>query len=313
MTLSAASDAPVTVDYATADGSATAGGDYQAASGTVIFAPGQTSQTITVLVNGDRAAEPTEYFFVNLAGPANAGLADGQGVGTIADDEPHISVGGEAIAEGNVGTTELTFTVTLSAACNVPVTVDYATGDGSALAGEDYTAASGTLTFAPGELFQTVTVPVNGDLDIEYDESVFVTLSNPTGAVIDVDQAWGTILGDDGILVSVGDSSGQEPYYYDGWTNVFSFDVRLSAPSAETVTVDFSTIDGSATGYYDYLPAWGTLTFAPGETSQTIGVEVLADTEDEWYETFYVYLNVSSGNALIEEGLGTGTISEWWW
>ena len=81
VTLSAASDQPVTVAYATADGTATAGSDYQAASGTLTFAPGETSKTITVLVNGDRLGEPNETFLVNLSGPTNATIADGQGVG----------------------------------------------------------------------------------------------------------------------------------------------------------------------------------------------------------------------------------------
>ena len=92
MSLSAAYGQAVTVHYATADGTATAGSDYQAASGTLTFAAGQTSQTITVLVNGDRLAEPTETFFVNLSDPTNAFIADGQGVGTILDDEPRISI-----------------------------------------------------------------------------------------------------------------------------------------------------------------------------------------------------------------------------
>ena len=93
VTLSAASDAPVTVTYATADGTATlAGGDYRAASGTVTFAPGQTSKTITVLVNGDRLAEDDEYFYVNLTGATGAGIANGSGYATIQDDEPRISI-----------------------------------------------------------------------------------------------------------------------------------------------------------------------------------------------------------------------------
>ena len=88
MSLSAAYGQPVTVHYATADGTATAGSDYTAASGDVTFAPGETSKTITVAVLGDRLAEPTETFVVNLSGPTNAIIADGQGVGTILDDEP---------------------------------------------------------------------------------------------------------------------------------------------------------------------------------------------------------------------------------
>src|SRR5262249_53693092 len=117
VTLSAASTQPVTVAYATADGTATVGSDYQAASGTLTFAPGETSKTITVRVNGDRLAEPNETFVVNLSSPTNATIAEGQGVGTILDDEPRISISDFTKAEGKKGqTTQFTFTVTLSAA-----------------------------------------------------------------------------------------------------------------------------------------------------------------------------------------------------
>ena len=117
VTLSAASTQTVTVAYATGNGTATAGSDYQAASGTLTFAPGETSKTITVLVNGDRLGEPNETFFVNLSSPTNATIADGQGVGTIVDDEPRISISDVTKAEGKKGQTTLfTFTVTLSAA-----------------------------------------------------------------------------------------------------------------------------------------------------------------------------------------------------
>ena len=100
VTLSAASTQTVTVAYATGNGTATAGSDYQAASGTLTFAPGETSKTITVLVNGDRLAEPNETFVVNLSSATNATIADGQGVGTIVDDEPRISISDVTQAEG---------------------------------------------------------------------------------------------------------------------------------------------------------------------------------------------------------------------
>ena len=145
VTLSAASDAPVTVTYATADGTATlAGGDYRAASGTLTFAPGQTSKTITVLVNGDRLAEADEYFYVNLTGATGAGIANGSGYATIQDDEPRISINSVSVKEGNSGTKLMTFTVTLSAAYDQAVTVKFATHDDSAtVAGNDYMAKTG--------------------------------------------------------------------------------------------------------------------------------------------------------------------------
>src|SRR4029077_1012456 len=93
VTLSAAYDVPVTVNYSTANGTATAGSDYQAASGTLTFTPGEISKTVTVQVIGDRLAEANETFGVNLSAPTNATIADGTGAGTIMDDEPRISIG----------------------------------------------------------------------------------------------------------------------------------------------------------------------------------------------------------------------------
>ena len=138
VSLSAASDQPVTVNYATADGTATVGSDYMAATGTLTIPAGQTTGTITVLVNGDRLSEPSETFVVNLSSPTNSTIADGQGVGTITDDEPRISIGDMSKKEGNSGLTAFAFTVSLSVPYDVPVTIGYSTANGSATAGSDY-------------------------------------------------------------------------------------------------------------------------------------------------------------------------------
>lgn len=198
VTLSAASGEPVTVAFATADGTATAGGDYQAAFGTLTFAPGETTKTVSVPVIGDRLGEPSETFLVNLSGATGgAVVTDGQGVGTIVDDEPRISIGDVAKKEGNGGTTLFAFTVTLSAASDVSVTVNFATADGTAAAGEDYDAAFGTLTFAPGETSKTITVVVRGDKKREADETFSVNLSGAVGALTVDGLGLGTILDDD--------------------------------------------------------------------------------------------------------------------
>src|SRR5205823_766478 len=124
---------------------------------TVIFAPGQTSQTITVGVNGDRLPEPDKTFLVNVTTPNSyAAISKGVGVGTIIDDEPRLTTADSY----NYGETTFTFTVSLSAAYDQAVTVNFATADGTAIAGVDYVATSGTLTFAPGEMTKTITVEV---------------------------------------------------------------------------------------------------------------------------------------------------------
>lgn len=201
VSLSAASGQVVTVAYATADGTTTvAGGDYRAVSGTLTFAAGETSKTITVLVNGDRLGEPDEAFVVNLGSPTNATIADGRGMATIRDDEPRISINDVTRAEGRRGKTTLfTFTVTLSAAYDQPVTTSFRTANGSATTGGgDYLARTGTLTFAPGETTKTITVEVKGDSMREGDETFYLDLfGNSNNSLLSKYRGIGTILNDD--------------------------------------------------------------------------------------------------------------------
>jgi len=199
VTLSEASTEMVTVAYATGGGTAIAGSDFQAASGTLTFAPGETSQTISVLVNGDRLGEPNEMFVVNLSNPTNATISDGYGDGTIEDDEPRISIGDVAKSEGMKGQTTLfTFTVTLSAAYDQPVAVSFRTANGSAKAGEDYTAKTGTLTFAPGETTKTITIEVKGDSKKEANETFYLDLFGlSSNAQFTKSRGIGTVLNDD--------------------------------------------------------------------------------------------------------------------
>jgi probable HAF family extracellular repeat protein len=197
VTLSSASSQPVTVAFGTANGTATAGDDYQAAAGTVTFAPGETTKTVSVAVNGDRVGEPNEAFLVNLSSATNAQIGDGQGTGTILDDEPRILISDVSRKEGNSGTTAFVFTVSLSAAYDAPVTVNFATADGTAKAGEDYVSQSGSITFAPGTTSKTITVLVNADKKKELNETFFVNLTGAVGGFILDGQGTGTILDDD--------------------------------------------------------------------------------------------------------------------
>jgi hypothetical protein len=199
VTLSAASSQPVTVAYATANGTA-AGSDYQAVSGTLTIPAGQTTATITVLANGDRLAEPNETYVVNLSGPTNATIDDGQGVGTVLDDEPRISISDATKKEGKKGqTTSFTFTVTLSAAYDQPVTLSYRTTDGTATTSDqDYVGKTGTITFAPGETTKTITIVVNGDGKQEANETFYLDLfGNSINSLFTKSRGTGTILNDD--------------------------------------------------------------------------------------------------------------------
>jgi hypothetical protein len=199
VTLSFAYSKSITVSYTTADGTATtADNDYVAKSGTVTFDPSQTMQKITITVNGDRRGEPNETFLVKLTGATNAFLDDTQGVGTIVDDEPRITIKDASTTEGNRGTKVLTFTVTLSSVYDAPVTVNFATSNGSATtADKDYVAKSGTVTFSANQTTQTISITIDGDKRREPNEFFYVNLSDATNAYIEDDLGVGTILNDD--------------------------------------------------------------------------------------------------------------------
>ncbi|MCI0345724.1 MAG: S8 family serine peptidase, partial [Chloroflexi bacterium] len=202
VTLSATSSQTVTVKYATANGTATAGSDYSSVPLTTLtFSPGQTTKLVSVAVSGDTLDEPDETFFVNLSAPTNATLGDGQGVGTILDNDPapQLAIGDASVLEG----APAAFSVTLTPASGRVVTVAYTTSNGTAVAGSDYAAAAGSLSFAPGETSKTITIATTGDTAVEPDESFSVSLSGATNATISDAVAVGTIRNDDVAALSI--------------------------------------------------------------------------------------------------------------
>jgi large repetitive protein len=293
----------VSVNYATADRTATAGSDYVTVSGRLTFAKGEMSKTVLVPVIGDRVPDPEGYkdFVVQLSNPKGAKIANGQGVVAIYDDEPWIFINSVSQPEGNSGTTPLTFTVSLSSAYDLPVTVHYATADGSAKTGTDYAAASGTLVFEPGQTAQTLTVLANGDRTAAPDwyKTFSVNLSTPDShaAISYMGVGLGTIV-DDEPRISVADA-------YNFGETTFTFTVSLSAAYDQAVTVNFATADGTAVAGVDYLAASGTLTFAPGETTKTITVEALDPTMVAG-KSFSVQFSGASTNTLITNEWATG-------
>jgi subtilisin-like proprotein convertase family protein len=311
VSVSAVSGQPVTVNFATADGTATVtDGDYQATSGTLTFAPGTTTQTVTVLATGDSRYEADETFSLTLSGATNATIAIATGVGTLTNDDvqPVLSINSVSRTEGNGGTTTFTFTVSLSPASGQTVTVGFATADGTAtVADGDYTAASGILTFAPGVTTQTITVLATGDTRNEADETILVNLVAPTNAVLGTGQGVGTIANDDPLpTLSINSVTLTEG---NGGATAFTFTVSLSAVSGQSVTVNYATADGTATTLDgDYSAATGTLTFAPGTTTRTFTVQATGDTRNEADETFAVALSGAT-NATLGAAAGTGTIT----
>jgi len=308
--------ATVTVNFATADGTATtADGDYVAGSGTLTFAPSVSTQTINITTNGDMRFEGDETFFVNLSGPTNAALSDNQGVGSINNDDaaPSLSINDVTLAEGNGGTTAFTFTVSQSAASGLTTTLNYTTADGSAIAGSDYSATSGTLTFAPGETLKTVTVLVTGDTVFEADQTFFLNLSGPTNATIADGQGVGTITNDDAApTLAIDDTGASEA------AGTVTFTVTRIGATEVPITTDYATADGTAvsqagsSGTPDYVAASGTLTFAPSlaaTATQTFSVSLTSDSVFESLEQFVVNLSNPTG-ATIADGQGVGTITD---
>jgi hypothetical protein len=274
--LSEASNETVTVRYATASppaatlGAATAGVDYTTASGTLTFAPGQTSKTFTVLVKGDSLAELTEYFDVHFESSDNADLVRDTVQVTIVDNDPvpSLSINNVSVKEGNGNVVDAVFTVKLSKASGAPVTVHYASLNGTAVGGSDFEVSTGTLTFAPGQTTRTVTVHVTGDTLYEGNETFQVQLADATNATIRTGLGVGTIKNDD----KAPNLSISNVTVVEG--NVAVFTVVLSAPSGLDVTVRYATANGTAKARTDYTPTSGTLRFAAGETSKQISVNV---------------------------------------
>ncbi len=267
----------VTVEYATDDESASSFDDYVASSGMVLFEADTNELTaaIDVEVLGDDVYEPDETFLVNLGRVENAAIVREQGIATILndDDPPGMTIEDASIEEGNTGTSVLTFRVDLTEVQQEDATVDFSSSDGTATEGSDYQAGNGTLTIPGGSTTGFVGIEINGDFTSEGDESLLVTLSDPSNGTLLRDTATGTILDDDcavaitidpssanyGIAggtggITVTDSQGC------GWTAVSSepWIVITSATSG----VGNGTIEYSIAANADPLPRNGSITIA---------------------------------------------------
>ncbi len=307
VTLSSPSSQAVTVNYSTSKISsdviaayatnplATSGKDFQPKSGTLRFAPGQLSQTISVPVLDDTLHEGDETFFVQLNSATGATITDGIGLATIHDNDaaPTVTINDVTVTERTNSSVNALFTVKLSAASALSVTVDYSTTADSATAGADYQSSRGTINFNPGETAKTITVVTSDDLLHEANEVFFVNLTNSKQAAILDGQGRATIKDNDKApLLSIKNAA-----VIEGATAVFT--INLSAPSGQPVTVAYTTTNASAAG--------GTLTFAAGETTKTIRVDVAQGAISSSSKTLKVNLN-RAVNALFTDRQGLATI-----
>jgi Calx-beta domain/FG-GAP-like repeat/Domain of unknown function (DUF4214) len=309
LSLSAPSAKVVGVDFAAASGTATLGSDFDAAQGQgrLFFGSGATTQTINVPIRGDVTHEPDETFFINLSNPSDATIADGQGQGTILNDDPlpAITIFDASASEGTNADTTMSVTVRLANPSSDPVSVAYSFADGTATGGVDYVASPGTLTFNPGETQKTISVTVKDDSIDEDNETFFINLANPTNATITDGQALCTIFDNDGPTVSINDVSVVEGT---GGTTNAVFTLTLSAASPQTILVLANTADGTATNSADYGRITNrNIVFLPGATTATLTVSIVPDAIIEADETFFVNLFQPS-NCTIADGQGIGTI-----
>lgn len=309
VTLSFASPQTISVSAIPANGTAKAPADYTANGATLTFNPGQTTKTFSVPVIGDSLDEDDETFFALLSSPSNASILRGRGTCTIADNDsaPSITIDDLDIGEGNNGQRTATFQLHLSSPSGKLVKVNYATAAGTATPNNDYdTVASTQIAFTTGQTVILARVLLNGDTLNEPDETFKVNLTSPVNATIADNQAIGTILNDDTApSLSIDDVSISEG---DSGTKTLTFTVNLSAPSGQTVTVNYATADGVARSTSDYVAQNSNLSFAPGVLTQTINVIVNGDTVVEGNETLFVLLS-GAVNASISKARGTGTIN----
>jgi hypothetical protein len=304
-TLAAASGKAVTFDYATSNGTATAGSDYTAASGSLTIAAGQTTKTFTVTITDDTTDEVDETVTVSISNAVNTSNATASATLTITDDDnaPTLSIAdAQTTSEASTSTN---LTVSLSAASAKAITVDWATSNGTATAGSDYTAASGTLSFAAGETTKTVAVAVIQDSTFEGNETVTITLTNPSNATIADATATLTITEDDaGPMLSIDDQTVSES------AGTATFTVTMSPTSASNVTVNYASGNpATATAGADYTAVSGTLTFTAGQSSKTIAVTIANDNLDEDNETATISLSGASG-AGTSDATGLLTITD---
>ncbi|MDM8519647.1 Calx-beta domain-containing protein [Anaerolineales bacterium HSG6] len=294
------------IAYSTTNNSAIAGIDYSNTTGILTFAPGQIVQTISVPIIDNLNIEPDRTFFVNLGNPT--GMDMGTPVSTLVtivdEDTPTIQLTASSYSQNeDIGSVQVE--VTLSKAVNATINVDYATSDGTASAGSDYTTTSGTLTFIPSQISQTLTIPLGVETVIENDETCYLSLSNPISATLGSPvSATLTIVNDDIPSVYLSNST----YSVNEAGGTVNLEIQLSAPALTTVTVSYATADGSASVSIDYNIASGSVTFAPGQTVMTVPVTIFDDGNVEPDKTFSFALSSPNKATLGSPDSATITI-----
>jgi hypothetical protein len=313
VTLSAPRATATKVTYTTSDGSATAGSDYTAKSGTVSIGIGKTSATVSVVVSGDAAPESSETLLVNLTGvlTPTVTIDDNLGVGTIVDDDAtnpaSVSIGDTTVYEGDSGMQSAVFSVRLTAPVATDTLIPYTTSDGGAVAPTDYKAKSGTAKIKAGKTSAKVSITTYGNTGAEGSRQFFVILGSTSVPVLD-GTGTATIIDDEGAEpgASISDATVVEG---DTGTVVATHVVTLTSPAPTDIGITYVMTGTGASAGLDFKAKTGTLKIKAGKTSGKISVTVNGDTLDEADEGVEVSLTGTgdSGIAIID-GTGTTTI-----
>ena len=318
VTRTGGSGGTVGVSFATADSSAFAPSDYTYSTGTLSWADGDSaSKTFTIPVIDDSVIESNEtvsLFLLNATGGATLGvknatltIVDNDNVGSLSFSQTTYSV-------NETGVTA-TITVSRSGGSVGAVTVDYATADGTATAGSDYTASSGTLSWTSGDSAdKTFSVAVTDDTDIESNETVSLTLSNETGGVtLGISSASLTIVEND-VAVYGALSLSSSTYSVNENMSSITITVSRTGGSDGQVSVNYETVAGTALAGTDFVSTNGTLTWNDGDTAnKTFSVLITDDQLFEGNETFSLTLSSAVGGATIGTNTGLVTIVENEW
>ena len=311
ISLSNPSTQSITVDYTTSDGTAKAGTDYtKVTTTTITFAPGETTKTVTVGVIGNTVVEPDKTFKVNLSNVTNATLRTAKsGTGTILNDDvlPSISVianDPNAAETANPGQ----FTFTRTGYFTQSLTANYALS-GTATNSTDYQTLPGTITFAAGKDTATIDLNVIDDNIYEGTETAILSLTANAAYTLTIANIATVNIADNDTRpnISISDANPATGKEGDPAAKDRAFTISLSNPSTETISVQYSTVDGAAKAGSDYTATNGTLTFAPGETSKSANVSIFDDAIFEDTETFKVQLT-NPTNATFAQTEGTATI-----
>ena len=303
----------MTVNYASADGTATAGSDYVAVSGKLTFAPGETSRTFALPIIANEVFERDKTVRLTLSTPDGPEALGAQAAATlhILDATTALDIrtelSGGRLVEGDSGRHEVAVRLTLGAATSRAVSVDFSTSDvqGGATAGVDYVPVSGTVSFPPGTQTRDILLPIVGDTLYEGPEYIGLTLTNGVNVVLPSLRPSIIISDDDPPpALSVAGLTVVERAGAKALINV-----RLSSASGQSVTVDYATANGTAVAGSDYALVSGRLVFAPGETIKTVEVPVLSDSTPESDETFLLRLTNPAG-AFLALPEGAVTITE---